>query len=137
MTFKFHFVDEPLTVMREHTSNIGKAIKANIAIAVILFHKLLASPDFPQALAGDANTYYVNLMAICGWLGIRMAADPAWARECLMAAIRRQPKQLLRPRILAGLGLSLLPVPAIRLFNRTMDSMRPHKETIAFRADYT
>ena len=137
MTFKFHFVDEPLTVMREHTSNIGKAIKANIAIALLLFDRLLAEPEFPRELLADANTYYVNLMGICGWLGIRMAADPVWARQCLIAAIRRQPAQLGRPRILAGLALSLLPVGAIRLLNRALDAMRPHNETVAFRADYT
>lgn len=137
MTYQFYFVDEPLTVMREHDSNMAKAIKVNIAIALRLFDKMLAAPEFPAELLPDANTYYGNLMGISGWLGIRMAADPTWARECFIKAIRRQPSQLRRPRVLAGLALSLLPAAVLRLFNRSMNTVRTHKETIAFKADIT
>jgi glycosyltransferase involved in cell wall biosynthesis len=137
VTYKFHFLDEPLTVMREHATNFGKAIKIHVPIALTLIDKLLQDPDFPPDLIPAANTFRGNFMGVCGWLAIRMAADPAWARECLVAAVRRQPRQLLRPRILAGLALSTLPAGAIRLFNRAMNAMRPHNETIAFRTELT
>lgn len=137
VTYKFRFLDEPLTVMREHSSNMGKAIKRNAEIALTLLDKLSQEPDFPPDLIADLNTYYGNFMGICGWLGIRMAADPVWARACLMAAIRRQPRQLLRPRTLAGLALSTLSAGGVRAFNKALNALRAHKETIAFKADYT
>lgn len=137
MTYKFHFLDEPFTVMREHPSNAGKAIKMNAASVAILLDKLSKEPDFPPALIADLNAYRGNFMAICGWLAIRMAADPVWARACLISAIRSQPTRLFRPRILAGLALSTLPAVAVRGFNRALNAMRNHKETVAAKADYT
>jgi len=137
VAYKFHYLDEPLTVMREHSYNLGKAIKVNAEIAVILLDKLVGEPDFPQELLADSYTYRGNFLRICGWLGIRMAADPVWARACLLSAIKAQPRQLLRPRMLAGLALSMLPPGAVRLFNRALNSIRSHRETVAFRADYS
>lgn len=137
LSYKFHFLDEPLSVMREHATNFGKAIKFNVPIALILQDKLLQEPDFPRDLIPASNVFRSNFLGICGWLAIRMAADPAWARECLLEAVRRQPNQLLRPRILLGLALSILPAGAIRTFNRAMKAARSNKETVAFRADHT
>jgi hypothetical protein len=54
-----------------------------------------------------------------------------------MSAIRRQPKQLTRPRTLVGLALSTLPPRAVRTFNRVLNAVGDRKETIAFREDYT
>ena len=75
-------------------------------------------------------------MGVCGWLAIRMAADPAWARTCAFAAIRWQPKQLLRPRTVASLALSAMPAIVVRQFNRALNAFRPSKETVAFKAEY-
>ena len=135
--YKFHYVDEPLTVMREHSNNLSKAIKINAKLCLILLDKLLQEPGFPPDLVADWNTYRANFLGSCGWLGIRLAADPVWARACLTSAIQGQPKVLLRPRVLAGLALSTLPAGAVRAFNRALNWMRPPKEAIGFRAEYT
>lgn len=135
--FKFFYLDEPLSVMREHDFNVGKAIKVNIAISLLLLDKLAQEPGFPPDLKGALRVFRGDRLSVWGWLAIRMAADPRWARECFVSAIRLQPRQLLRPRTLGGLALSILPAPAIRVFNRAMNRMRPHKETIAFRTGYT
>jgi hypothetical protein len=66
-----------------------------------------------------------------------MAEDPQWARACLVGAIRAQPKVLFRPRTLAAFALSSLPAAALRLFNKALNATRDHKETVAFKADYT
>jgi glycosyltransferase involved in cell wall biosynthesis len=137
LTYRFHYIDEPLAVMREHASNLGKAIKINADIALILFDKLSQERDFPPHLAADLVTHRAIFLASCGWLGIRMAADPRWARSCLLSAIRWRPSHVLRPRTLAGLALSALPASGIRVFNRAMNAMRAHNETIAFRPDYS
>ena len=136
MSYKFHYIDEPLTVMREHASNMGKAIKLNAATVWILLDKLSKEPGFPPDLIADLNTYRANSMAVVGWLAIRMAADPRWARACLISAIQLRPTYVFRPRALAGLALSALPARAVRGFNRALNAMRGHKETIAFKADY-
>jgi hypothetical protein len=134
--YKFRYLDEPLTVMREHANNLGKAIKLNATVALLLIDKLLQEPGFPPALLPDVRIFRGKLLGVWGWLGIRMAADPAWARGCLLESVRLQPKQLFRPRVLGGLALSTLPAGAVRLFNRVMNAARPHKETIAYRTDY-
>lgn len=136
VSYKFHYLDEPLTVMREHSTNIGKAIKRNVSICLILLERLLQEPGFPEDLIADLSIYRGNFMGIWGWLGIRMAEDPVWARSCLISAVQEQPRQLFRPRILAGFVLSALPTSAIRLFNRALNATRTHRETIAFKADY-
>src|SRR2546428_10802584 len=80
LTYRFHYLDEPLAVMREHDSNLGKAIKINASIALILLDKLSQERDFPVHLASDLKTYRAIFLGSCGWLGLRMAADPRWAR---------------------------------------------------------
>lgn len=136
MTYKFRFIDEPLTVMREHPSNMGKAIRLNAAAVSVIMDKLSKESDFPPDLTADLNTYRANSKALFGWLAIRMAADPAWARDCFVSAIKLRPTHVFRPRTLAGLALSTLPARAVRGFNATLNSMRRHKETIAFKTDY-
>lgn len=135
--YKFHFLDEPLSVMREHTFNLGKSIRVNIEVALVLLDKLAKEPGFPDALRPDLVAFRGNLLGVWGWLALRMAADPGWARQCFLAAIRLQPWQALRPRTVGGLVLSLLPAWAVRQVNRLINALRPHKETIAVRTGYT
>jgi glycosyltransferase involved in cell wall biosynthesis len=137
LTYGFHYMDEPLAVMREHGSNLGKAIKINAAIGLTLIDKLSRERDFPLHLTADLKAYRASFIGSCGWLGIRMAADPRWARACLLSAIRTQPSHLLRPRTLAGLALSALPASGVRVFNKALNAMRAHRETIAYRPDYS
>jgi glycosyltransferase involved in cell wall biosynthesis len=137
LTYKFRYLDEPLTVMREHRLNMGKAVKRNAAMALILMDKLSREPEFPPHLAPALNAFRANFLGVCGWLGIRMAADPAWARTCVLSAIRRRPGQLFRLRTLGTLALSVLPATGLRLFNQAMNATRAHNETVAFKADYT
>jgi glycosyltransferase involved in cell wall biosynthesis len=136
VTYKFHYLDQPLTVMREHANNVGKAIKLNAESAMVLIGRLPQEPGFPPELLGDLNAFLGRLFGVWGWLGIRMAADPSWARRCFLSAIRRQPQQLLRPRTIGGLALSMLPASGVRLFNRAMNALRDHKENVVFRPDY-
>ncbi len=137
VSYKFHYVDEPLTVMREHSSNMGKAIKKNAEVALILLDKLSQEPDFPPDLIPELNTFRANFIGSCGWLAIRMAADPVWARACLISSIRRRPTQLFRPRTLAGLALSTLPVWVVRAVNGALNAVRAPRETVAFKTDYS
>lgn len=137
LTFKFKYVDEPLTVMREHQTNIGKAVKKNAVLALILMDRLSQERDFPPAMAPALDRFRAEFMGVCSWLGIRVAADPGWARTCALAAIRQRPWQLLRGRTLAALAMSAFPAAGLRAFNRVMNAVRRHNQSGAFRADYT
>ena len=116
--------------------DMGKTIKKNATTALLMFEKLARDPRFPPALLADLSTLRATFIGNCGWLGIRLAEDPAWARACLMTAFRSQPSQLLRVRPMAALLFSLLPLSVIRTFNRAMRRIRNHKETLAFKAEY-
>ena len=137
LTYKFRYVDEPLAVMREHDSNMGKAIKKNAALGLIALDKLLQEPEFPPRLMPTLGVFRADALGNLSWLAIRMAADPGWARACALEAVRRRPRQLLRLRTLSALAVSVLPVSAIRLLNRVMNAMGAHNETIAFKEDYS
>ncbi len=136
MKYQFHYVDEPLSVMREHDGNRGKAIKLNAQMVLTLYDKLSREPDFPPELLPDLSSLRGDFMGGCAWLGIRIASDPQWSRACLMSALRWQPRQFLRPRTLAALALCTLPAGAVRAFNRVLNTIGNHKETISFRTDY-
>lgn len=137
LSYKFHYIDEPLAVMREHSSNMGKAIKRNTEIALTLLDRLALEREFPPRLVPALRTFRADLLANCGWLGLRMAADPAWSREMYLGAIRLRPARLVRVRTLVGLTLSLLPAAASRAFNRSVNALRAPKETLAVKADWT
>lgn len=137
MTYKFHYVDEPLSVMREHAGNRGKAVKLNAQTVLTLYDKLAREPNFPPDLRHDLNTLRGDFIGGCAWLGIRLAADPRWARSCVVLALRWQPRQILRPRMLATMALCVLPAGAVRAFNRALNVAKRRKETVAFREDYS
>jgi glycosyltransferase involved in cell wall biosynthesis len=137
MKYKFQYLDEPLSVMREHAGNRGKAIKLNAQMVLTVYDKLSREPDFPPDLLGNLNRLRGDFIGGCAWLGIRVAADPKWARSCVRSAIRWQPMHIFRPRMLATLALCTLPAGAIRAFNRAFNLATHSKETVAFRTDYS
>lgn len=137
MTHKFHYLDEPLIVMREHAGNIGKAVKLNAQMVLTVYDKLEREPAFPRGLLHDLNTLRGDFIGGCAWLGIRLAGDPRWARSCVRLALRWQPRQIVRPRMLATMGLCLAPETVVRVFNRVLNAALRRNETVGFRADYS
>lgn len=137
MKYKFHYLDEPLSVMREHAGNIGKAVKKNAEMVLAVYDKLAREPEFPPELLHDLTTLRGDFIGGCAWLGIRLAEDPRWARSCVVAALRWQPRQIVRPRMLATLALCVMPAGAVRAFNRALNVAKRRRETVGFRADYS
>lgn len=137
LSYKFRYMEEPLVVMREHGSNMGKAIKKNAVIGLLLLDKLSQEPEFPPRLVPALNMFRADALGNLSWLGIRLAADPKWARACALEAVRRRPGQLLRLRTLGALVLSVLPAFAVRFLNRVMNAMASRNETVAFKEDHS
>lgn len=136
LSYRFQFLDEPVVVMREHLSNNGKAIKKNVSTILILLEKLGREKDFPPELQPMLSRCRAIFSRNCGWLAIRMAEDPAWARACFRQALAWQPLLIFHARTLAGVSLSIFPVGIIRIFNRMLNIMRPPKENVVMKKDY-
>jgi alpha-1,3-rhamnosyltransferase len=124
MTFKFQYLDEPLVVMREHETNIGKAIKANIDWMTIILDKLEKSADLPPSAAPAVRIFRSRMLRDAGWQGVRVVGDIEWARECYRRAIEAYPWQRFHPRTLAGRTLALLPKRGRALLNRIGHRLR-------------
>ena len=123
--------------MREHSMNAGKAIKKNTLATLLVLENLLKDPEFPLDAVPALNAYRADFLGSCGWMALRLAEDPQWARRCLSSAICLHPKIFFRVRTLIGFFLSILPMRTVRSCNRILNSIHDRKESMAFREDYT
>lgn len=137
MNGKFHFLDEPLAVMREHTKNIGKAIKVNSAILQDALQRLERDPSFPKELTGALNALLGRHLLNCAWQGVRVAEDGDWARASMRKAVHRCPSLILHPKITLAFLISLMPKALIRRINLTANRLMPHKSVYGFKTDYS
>ena len=126
LTFKFQYLDEPLVVMREHDSNIGKAIKANLERLMIVLDRLEKNPDLPVASAAAVKIFRSRILRDAGWQGVRVVGDVTWARECYRRAIKAYPLQRYHPRTVAGRTLAMLPSGPRAWLNRIGHRLRGH-----------
>lgn len=114
---RFQYDPEPLTVMREHESNMGKAVRKNVEDFMVVLANLEMSPAFPASckpiLDGLRAEYQRNL----GWIAIRVADDPTWALSCFRSAVRSNASEIRHPRLIMGCALALTPGPIRRLVN--------------------
>jgi glycosyltransferase involved in cell wall biosynthesis len=124
MTFKFFFLDEPLVVMREHDTNIGKAIKANIDRLMIVLDRLERDPDLPPSSRSSVAIFRSRILRDAGWQGVRVVGDRNWARECYRRAVAVDPRQRFHPRVVVGRALTHLPDRWRRLLNGIGDRVR-------------
>jgi glycosyltransferase involved in cell wall biosynthesis len=123
MRYLFHPLQEPLGVMRDHDSNMGKEIAPNLARNIMMYEALFAHPDFPaslQSLRGQAlgGTYRIG-----GWEAIRRERNYDRGREWLRAAVRCNPALRRDPRVAAGLLISSLPRPLADVCNRLLNGV--------------
>lgn len=126
MTFKFAYLDEPLVVMREHSTNIGKAVKANLDRLMIVLDRLERHPDLPAAARPSVAVFRSRVLRDAGWQGVRVVGDIPWARECYRRAIATRAEQRFHPRVVLGRALAHLPDAGRRLLNRIADRLHGH-----------
>lgn len=137
MTYKFQYLDEPLVVMREHMSNMGKAIKKNREYGLYLMDKLLQEPDLPADCRRPVKIYMARMLRNYGWQAMRLSNDPKWARESFRLAVQWDPLQAFHPRTWFGMGLTVLPRFALRLANRFGYLLKQPKVNLSLKDDYT
>ena len=126
MTFKFSYLDEPLVVMREHSTNIGKAVKANVDRLMVVLDRLERHPDLKASAGPSLAVFRSRILRDAGWQGVRVVGDIPWARECYRRAIAIHRPQRFHPRVVVGRVLARLPDSGRRLLNRIADHLRGH-----------
>lgn len=136
LSYEFFYLDEPLVVMREHDRNVGKAYLRNFECSMALLEKLEAAPQFPRHLVPRLAMIRATSMTNLGWQLVRLAGDPISARYYFFEAAKRERRQLLRPRAIIGLAMSLLPPPLLRAVNSLFNLVRRHRVSTAYREDY-
>jgi glycosyltransferase involved in cell wall biosynthesis len=137
MATKFHFDPEPVVVLREHDRNIGKAIRRNHENFLGVLNHLERHPDFPASQQRALGDLRARIMRDAGWAALRMgSSDVEWARGRFAAAVRHRWRHAVHPRVLLGLGLTLLPAPLRRRVNALGLRLRGHKANAIIRDDY-
>ena len=126
LTFKFHYLDEPLVVMREHDTNIGKAVKANLDRLMIVLDRLETNKDLPAASKTAVRVFRSRILRDAGWQGIRVVGDVRWAKDCYRRAVEAYAWQRVHPRVVMGRMLALLPARSRALLNRIGHRLRGH-----------
>jgi len=126
MSFQFSYLEEPLVVMREHATNIGKAVKANVDRLMVVLDRLERHPDLPASARPSVAIFRSRILRDAGWQGVRVVGDVPWARECYRRAIAVHPPQRFHPRVVLGRVLARLPDSGRRLLNRIADRLRGH-----------
>jgi glycosyltransferase involved in cell wall biosynthesis len=136
LSYRFHHLDEPLVVMREHMNNAGKALRRNLETTLTWLARLEEEPDFPQEYCADLTRCRARMLRDIGWQAVRTGEDGRWARGCLRRAVGWQPVQLFHPRTAAAFCLSYLPMLAAGLVNKGINRLRARKDNVVFVQDY-
>ena len=110
LQFEFDYVDEVVSVMRDHEYNTGKDVSHDVCrqtsgTGPIFF----AREDLPKEVADLRGLRLGNIHRTKGLEFIRKLGDHSEGRKALLSAIRTNPRYLLDWKVIAGLGLSLLP----------------------------
>lgn len=123
--WKFHYDPAPTVMLRDHDSNLGKAIRRNGDMHLEILDRMERSGALPmparKALRRHRARYAVNT----AWSYARLdGEDRRWLRSKLSAAARSSPGAALRGwRFPATLALALLPARLGRAVNRLGDRL--------------
>ena len=85
----YHFapVLEPLVVMLDHDTNLGKEISSNFERNVIMLNELFDHPDFLDRLQHFRGRLMARTFRLAGWQAIRRERNYAVARDRLRTAM--------------------------------------------------
>lgn len=133
LRFGFSYIDEPTAVMRDHLFNLGKAIKVNRDVFRYALIELSKQPEFPRTLITVLNLCIARQMANYAWQGIRVANDSSWSRECYGLSILHDRWHSLKPKVLLGRFLSVLPQNVLRPLNAAIDRLNKPRNNSVYR----
>lgn len=136
MRYRFHYIDKPLVVLRDHLSNAGKATRRNADMAMKSLERLENHPDFPAEYQSFLRTYRATLFRNYGWQMTRTGDDMPWARRCFARAFREDWPAAVHFRTFAGLALSILPAAFRARLNTVANTTRRHAHNSVYVKDF-
>lgn len=136
VTHRFAFLPEPTVVMREHDTNMGKAIKRNGENAAVILDRLADRHPLTDEQREAVEQAKAELFRNLGWQAVRVLHDGPWARACFARAAAIRPAERYRPKSLIGAALSRLPAPALRWVNDLGYRVRRPREHVTYKEDY-
>lgn len=128
MRWKFHFDPQPTVVLRDHGGNLGKAVRSNHDLLMVMLDRLRMHPDFRPEWSRDLDHFRKAACRNNAWAVLRAGGDRQWARWQLRRAIECDPRELLNPRTLSALLLASLPSKAGTTVNRLVDQLKRRPE---------
>lgn len=109
--YQFEYVDEVVAVMRDHNFNIGKNVGVMYDQLAQYWDWFFDLPEVPDGIKRLKPVAIEKMNRVKGLQFIGDKRDFRRGRRCLLAAVRSNPVLLVKPKILAGLVISLLPAP--------------------------
>lgn len=108
--YKFEFVDSVVAVMRDHSYNIGKNTEVMYNEIKNYWNWFFSQPNLPENIRNIKETAYEKLYSIKGMQFIGSDRNFRRGRECLIEAIKINPRLIMKPKIFASLIISCMPV---------------------------
>lgn len=136
LKYKYHFLDKPLVVMRDHANNTGKALFKNYPNFIHSMQLMKKEPLLTVENKKALYRYVGRTLRNYGWQGIRVASNPSWARARILSAIVWDKNQVFHPRTILGLLASLLPVSLIWRLNRILHRALNKRENVVLKTDW-
>jgi glycosyltransferase involved in cell wall biosynthesis len=127
MRYRFHYLDEPLAVVRDHTANAGKAIRRNAEMTMTWLDRIAQHEDFPAGREALIDAYRATVLRNYGWQAVRTGESAVWARACFARALRVDWRHAVHPRLFAGFTLSWAPRQVLRQVNQWADAALGHR----------
>ena len=110
--------------MRDHGANAGKAVVPNVEMFLVCMDLLERQPAFPASYAKYTHDFRAAMLRDVGWSLLRVNGDVNTAREYYRRAVRLRTRELLHPRTLAGMALSIVPVEGRSYLNRLANRVK-------------
>jgi glycosyltransferase involved in cell wall biosynthesis len=132
MTYKFAFLPAPTVIMRDHARNVGRSLKKNIVNILACLDRLATHPELPVASARVLHDSRSRFLRNAAWMVLRVASDREWSRSMFFRGARADWRQVVHPKTVLGLPMTLLPSPVLRRLNAAIFRLR----RVDYRTDY-
>ncbi len=136
LSYRFHFLETPLVVMRDHLNNTGKAILRNYPNFIHSMELMKTEPLLKKEEKKAFYRYVGRTLRNYGWQGIRVASNPGWARHRFLNAISWDFWQIFHPRTLIGIPASFVPASLLKRVNYYLSLTMNKRENVVLKTDW-
>ncbi|MDA9971283.1 glycosyltransferase family 2 protein [Gammaproteobacteria bacterium] len=124
-SYQFLYLDEPLVVMSEHESNLGKQIELNLSTHEQSVFNLIKENKFSKSTEQIVQAHLCEQKVIVSWHCIRTNRNIPWAKSLLKAAFASNSFSCMKDKYF-HLSLVMLCLP--KKIQRFVNNIRPTVE---------